>query len=34
MMAGALILIIPVLAVFVALQRHVVDGMASGAVKG
>ena len=34
MMAGALILIIPVLAVFVALQRHVVDGMVSGAVKG
>ncbi|MDA4893162.1 carbohydrate ABC transporter permease [Microbacterium resistens] len=34
MMAGALILIVPILAVFVALQRYVVDGMASGAVKG
>jgi raffinose/stachyose/melibiose transport system permease protein len=34
MMAGALILIVPVLAVFIALQRFVVDGMASGAVKG
>jgi raffinose/stachyose/melibiose transport system permease protein len=34
MMAGALILIVPILAVFVALQRYVVDGMASGSVKG
>lgn len=34
LMAGALILIVPVLALFVALQRYVVDGMASGAVKG
>lgn len=34
MMAGALILIVPVLAVFIALQRYVVDGMAAGAVKG
>ncbi|MFE2040345.1 carbohydrate ABC transporter permease [Streptomyces sp. NPDC059477] len=34
MMAGALILILPVLGVFVALQRYVVDGMANGAVKG
>lgn len=34
MMAGALILIVPVLGAFVALQRYVVDGMASGAVKG
>lgn len=34
MMAGALILIVPVLAVFIALQRFVVDGLASGAVKG
>jgi len=34
MMAGALILIIPILAVFVALQRFVVDGMANGSVKG
>ena len=33
-MAGALILIVPVLAVFIALQRYVVDGLASGAVKG
>ncbi|PXY35367.1 carbohydrate ABC transporter permease [Prauserella flavalba] len=34
MMAGALILIAPVLAIFVALQRYVVDGIASGSVKG
>jgi raffinose/stachyose/melibiose transport system permease protein len=34
MMAGALILVVPVLAVFIALQRYVVDGLASGAVKG
>ncbi|WP_353112334.1 carbohydrate ABC transporter permease [Microbacterium sp.] len=34
MMAGALILIVPILIVFIALQRFVVDGMASGAVKG
>ncbi|MGO4689185.1 carbohydrate ABC transporter permease [Glaciibacter sp. 2TAF33] len=34
MMAGALILIVPILAIFIALQRFVVDGMASGAVKG
>ncbi|MFB7493171.1 carbohydrate ABC transporter permease [Streptomyces sp. NPDC056161] len=34
MMAGALLLILPVLCVFVALQRYVVDGMANGAVKG
>ncbi|WP_223693869.1 carbohydrate ABC transporter permease [Leifsonia poae] len=34
MMAGALILIVPILAVFIALQRFVVDGMANGAVKG
>ncbi|QMU97356.1 carbohydrate ABC transporter permease [Microbacterium esteraromaticum] len=34
MMAGALILILPILVVFIALQRFVVDGMASGAVKG
>ncbi|MDR1431917.1 MAG: carbohydrate ABC transporter permease [Propionibacteriaceae bacterium] len=34
MMAGALVLILPVLVVFIALQRYVVDGMASGAVKG
>ncbi|WP_353081212.1 carbohydrate ABC transporter permease [Tessaracoccus lapidicaptus] len=34
MMAGALILIVPVLLGFISLQRHVIDGMASGAVKG
>jgi raffinose/stachyose/melibiose transport system permease protein len=34
MMAGALILILPVLGVFIALQRYVVDGMAGSAVKG
>ncbi|MFG2041383.1 carbohydrate ABC transporter permease [Dactylosporangium sp. NPDC048998] len=34
MMAGALILIVPVLGAFIALQRYVVDGMAGGAVKG
>ncbi|MEW2398206.1 carbohydrate ABC transporter permease [Streptomyces sp. NPDC046862] len=34
MMAGALILILPVLGIFIALQRFVVDGMASGTVKG
>ncbi|MDX6330141.1 MAG: raffinose/stachyose/melibiose transport system permease protein [Streptomycetaceae bacterium] len=34
MMAGALILVLPVLGVFIALQRYVVDGMANGAVKG
>ncbi|KRE72713.1 carbohydrate ABC transporter permease [Arthrobacter sp. Soil762] len=34
MMAGAMILIVPVLAIFIALQRYVVDGLASGSVKG
>jgi raffinose/stachyose/melibiose transport system permease protein len=34
MMAGALILIVPILVVFVALQKYVVEGMASGSVKG
>jgi len=34
MMAGALILIVPILGGFIALQRYVVDGMAGGAVKG
>lgn len=34
MMAGALILILPILGIFIALQRFVVDGMAGGAVKG
>jgi raffinose/stachyose/melibiose transport system permease protein len=34
MMAGAVILIVPVVVVFVVLQRYVVDGLVSGAVKG
>jgi raffinose/stachyose/melibiose transport system permease protein len=34
MMAGAVILIVPVIVVFVILQRYVVDGLVSGAVKG
>lgn len=34
MMAAAMILIVPVLAVFVALQRYFVDGFVSGSVKG
>jgi raffinose/stachyose/melibiose transport system permease protein len=34
MMAGAVILILPVLVVFVILQRYVVDGLVNGAVKG
>jgi raffinose/stachyose/melibiose transport system permease protein len=34
MMAGAVILIIPVIIVFVILQRYVVDGLVAGAVKG
>lgn len=34
MMAGALILILPVLIMFISLQRYVIDGMAAGAVKG
>lgn len=34
MMAGAMILIVPVLVIFIALQRYVVDGLASGSVKG
>ncbi|MGF7236534.1 MAG: carbohydrate ABC transporter permease [Frankia sp.] len=33
MMAGAVILIVPVVVVFVILQRYVVDGLVSGAVK-
>jgi raffinose/stachyose/melibiose transport system permease protein len=33
MMAGAVILIVPVIVVFVILQRYVVDGLVSGAVK-
>jgi raffinose/stachyose/melibiose transport system permease protein len=34
MMAGAVILIVPVVIVFVILQRYVVDGLVSGSVKG
>lgn len=34
MMAGAVILILPVLIAFTSVQRYVVDGLASGAVKG
>jgi raffinose/stachyose/melibiose transport system permease protein len=34
MMAGAVILIVPVLLVFTSVQRYVVDGLANGAVKG
>lgn len=34
MMAGAVILILPILAIFVLLQRYVVDGLVNGAVKG
>lgn len=34
MMAGAVILILPILAIFVTLQRYVVDGLVNGAVKG
>ena len=33
MMAGAVILVVPVLVVFVILQRYVVDGLVNGAVK-
>jgi len=33
-MAGALILVLPVVALFLLLQRHFVEGMAGGAVKG
>jgi len=34
MMAGAVILIVPIIVVFVILQRYVVDGLVAGAVKG
>jgi raffinose/stachyose/melibiose transport system permease protein len=34
MMAGAVILIVPVVIVFVIMQRYVVDGLVAGAVKG
>ena len=33
MMAGAVVLVVPVLVVFVILQRYVVDGLVNGAVK-
>jgi len=33
-MAGAVIMILPVLIMFLLLQKHFVEGMASGAVKG
>jgi ABC-type glycerol-3-phosphate transport system permease component len=33
MMAGAVVLVVPVLVVFVVLQRYVVDGLVNGAVK-
>ena len=33
-MAGAVITIIPILIVFLALQRHMIKGLTSGAVKG
>ncbi len=34
MMAGAVVTIVPVLAVFLALQRHYIQGLLSGSVKG
>jgi raffinose/stachyose/melibiose transport system permease protein len=34
MMAAAMILIVPILVLFVAVQRYFVDGFVSGAVKG
>lgn len=34
MMAGAMILIVPIIVIFVVLQRYVVDGLVAGAVKG
>jgi raffinose/stachyose/melibiose transport system permease protein len=33
MLAAAIIIVLPVVAVFVALQRRFIDGMTSGAVK-
>jgi len=33
MMAAATIIVLPVVAVFIVLQRRFIDGMASGAVK-
>jgi len=34
MMAGAVILILPVLVIFIAVQRLFIEGFVSGAVKG
>jgi raffinose/stachyose/melibiose transport system permease protein len=34
MMAAAMILIVPILVLFVAVQRYFVDGFVTGAVKG
>lgn len=34
MMAGALIIIVPIIVFFLALQKYVVDGLVAGAVKG
>jgi sn-glycerol 3-phosphate transport system permease protein len=33
-MAGAVLVIVPILVVFVFLQRHIVTGLTQGAVKG
>jgi ABC-type maltose transport system permease subunit len=33
-MAAAIMIVLPVIAVFLYAQRYVVDGLASGAVKG
>ena len=34
MMAGSVVTILPVLAVFIALQRHYLHGLMAGSVKG
>ena len=34
MMAGSVITVLPVLALFLALQRHYLDGLMAGSVKG
>jgi multiple sugar transport system permease protein len=34
MMAGAVVTVLPVLAVFLALQRHYLSGLVAGSVKG
>ena len=33
-MAGTLFVVLPVLVLFLAVQRHIVEGIAAGAVKG